>query len=81
MKKKTIYVVTVTYLKSKDFSVDVYVEGYSKDLLGAHSILDRSRQHLIEIGYLPERFELSPWEWTYKHKYGSIKCEIHMVRD
>lgn len=81
MKKKPIYVVTSTYLNSKDFSVDVYIDGYSKELSGAHAILDRSRQLLIEIGYLPERFELSSWEWTYKHKSGSIKCEIHLVRE
>ena len=81
MKKKTIYVVTITYFKLTDFSVDVYIEGYSKELNGAHAILDRSRQKLIGMGYLPECFEIAPWDWIYKHKYGSIKCEIHLVRE
>lgn len=81
MKKKTIYVVIDTYLHLEDYSVDTFVEGYSKDLTGAHAILDRYRQKLIDMGYLPERFELSPWEWIYKHKNGFIKCEVQMVRE
>lgn len=79
MEKKNIYVVTVTYLDLKDLSVTTFVEGYSEELSGARAILDRDRIKKINIGYLPDLFVLSPWQWTYKHKYGSIKCEIHLV--
>ena len=37
MEKKTIYVVTVTYLDLKDFTTSTFVEGYSEDLSGAHA--------------------------------------------
>lgn len=81
MEKKNIYVVTVTYLDLKDLCVSTFVEGYSEELSGACAILDRDRINKIKIGYLPDRFEIAPWQWTYKHKYGSIKCEIHLVGD
>lgn len=79
--KETIFVVTVTYLDLKDFSLNTFVEGYSKELSGAKAILDRDRQKKIEIGYIPEHFETGSWEWTYKHKYGNIHAEIHLVRE
>ena len=79
MKKKNLYVVTVTYLDLLDNSVSTFVEGYSEELSDARAILDRDRIKKIEIGYLPDCFELAPWQWTYKHKYGSVKCEIHLV--
>lgn len=81
MKKKPIFVVTVTYLDLKDYSISTFVEGYSKELSGAHAILDRDRLKKIEMGYIPEHFEIGPWEWTYKHKYGNIHAEIHLVRE
>lgn len=81
MEKKTIYVVTLTYVDLKDYSVDTIVQGTSECLSCAKSILDNDRIKKIEMGYLPDRFEFSPLEWTYKHKYGSIKCEIHLVRE
>lgn len=81
MKKKSIFVVTVTYLDIRDFSINTFVEGYSKDISGAKAILDRDRRKKIEIGYTPEHFEIGPWEWTYKHKHGNIHAEIHLVRE
>lgn len=79
MNKKNIYVVTITYFDRKDFSISTYVEGYSEDLDGARAILDRERIRKIEKGCLPDRFKQSSMKWVYKHKYGSIICEIHLV--
>lgn len=81
MEKKTIYVVTTTYVDLTDYSFDTFVRGTSDCLSCAKSILDNERIKILEMGYLPDRFELFPLEWTYKHKYGSIKCEIHLVRE
>ena len=81
MEKKTIYVVTITYVDFQDYSVDTFVEGFSEELSGALAILDSNLQKKIKMGYFPDRFELGPWEWTYKQKFSSIKCEIHQVRE
>lgn len=81
MEKKTIYVVTITYVDLKDYSVKTFVQGTSECLSCAKNILDNERIKKIEMGYIPDRFDLYPWAWTYKHKYVSIKCEIHLVRE
>lgn len=81
MEKKYIYVVTVTYLGLKDSSINTFVDGFSKDLNVAKAILERDRQKKIEMGFVPEHFEIGTWEWTYKSKFGNIKAEIHSVRE
>lgn len=81
MKKRTIFVVTITFVDLKSNSVDTFVEGYSKELSGAKAILERDRIKKIEMGYNPDCFEIDSWEWSYKHRTGFIKGQIHVVRE
>ena len=81
MEKKTFYVVTITYVDLYDYSVNTTVLGTSECFIHAKNILINDCRKKIELGYSYDHFEFAPWEWTYKSKYCSIKCEIHLVRE
>ena len=78
MEKKSIYVITETYLNSKDMSVETFVKGISEERNSAENLLKSLREVKIKLGYHESDFVIWGWGWTYKHIYGVIKAEIHL---
>lgn len=80
MEKNTIYVANVVYVDFKDSTLETFVLGCSTDLSIAKAFLMKKFHEMVKMGYTSDKFEFSPWQWEYKHKYGIIKATIDSVQ-
>ena len=79
MQKKKMYVVSETCLNSKCMYVETFIKEITEELEIAMDVLNSLREVKIKLGYDKNNFFISNCGWAYKHVFGIIKADIHLI--